>query len=406
MSRKVLLAVVAAVLASVCPVFAATPFGSFGGLVTGGNSGAGLLPLFGWALDDDGVDSVDILVDGFVAARANYGRTRPRVTQMFPHFPDSNGPGFAIQLDSTRYPNGLHKIEARVKSKSGEFAFLNPVTIEFTNVTHNLTPFGKIEFPNAQAELRGNCNLSDAARRFSVISGYAMDNGLTDEDTGVGYVELLVDRSLWANSRTDCRYSSAEGGLSDCYGLRRLDLEPLYPEVKDAPHSGFRFVLDVGAMISFFGYSPGAHVLTIRAGDHADQVKNIAEIEVTFTCDEFSGNEESFGEIGLPRPGLLFSGVVQTSGWALDWEGVSAIFVIVDGRVVGQATHGFARPGISALYPGYPESAGPGWQFALDTRLFPNGKHQLEVLVRDDLGDETFIGKREITIDNPVPPGH
>jgi len=79
---------------------------------------------------------------------------------------------------------------------------------------------------------------------------------------------------------------------------------------------------------------------------------------------------------------------------------VASIDVIVDGRVMGQATHGFSRPGISALYPGYPESAAPGWQFQLDTRLLSNGKHQLEVLVHDDLGDSTFIGKREITIDN------
>lgn len=400
MKRNVFGGIVVLALAA-APVFAAEPFGQFGGRVGGGNVGSGLMPIHGWALDDDGVLAVDILVDGIVVGRANYGRGRPGVTRKYPGYPDSATPGFAYQIDTTRFLNGRHRVEARVVSKKpGENRLLNARVFDFSNDTHNLKPFGRIEFPQQQAELRGNCDLADPARRYSVITGYAMDVGVTEEDTGVAYAELMIDRSLWANSRIDCRYSAPEGGLSDCYGLRRVDLEPLFPQVKDAPHSGFRFVLDVGALISYFGYTPGTHLLTIRSGDHSDQTANIDEIVVTFACDEDIVNEEAFGDIYLPKGGLIYAGTVQFNGWALDWEGVNQIVILVDGEIAGAATHGLARPGVSALFPGYPESAAPGWTFSLDTTKYSNGKHQLEVLVRDDVGGETYIGRREFTVDN------
>jgi N-acetylmuramoyl-L-alanine amidase len=404
MKRNVLLAVIATALlasASSAPAWAAAPFGSFGGKVGGGNSGGGMLPLFGWALDDNGVERVDILVDGVVVGGASYGRSRPQVTRRFPGYPDSAASGFAYELDTTHYLNGLHTISARIKSRAGEYAMLNARTFQFSNVQHNLAPFGKIELPNRGAEMRGNCGAGP--HRYSVVSGYAMDVGVQDYDTGVAWVELMIDREIWANSRTSCRFSPIEGGLSDCYGLRRLDLEPIFPNVKDAPHSGFRFVLDVGGLIATGLYTPGSHLLSIRAGDHAGQSKEIAEIAVTFTCDEFLGNENSFGEVGVPRIGMLHHGVIQAAGWALDWEGIHHIVIMVDSVPVGTATLGAARPQVSLDYPGYPQSAAPGWSFPLDTRQFANGEHLLEALVVDSTFRETYIGARRFIISNPVP---
>lgn len=399
MKRNVILFAVVAVLLVSIPAWAAPPFGSFGGIVGGGNSGAGLLPLHGWALDDDGVLAVDILVDGLVAGRAQYSRARAGVTAKFPGFPDSAAPGFAFELDTTHYLNGLHQVVARVKSKAGEVITLPAKTFRFVNVEHNLAPFGTIEFPKPQAELRGKCNLADPNRRFSVISGYALDAGTQPDDYGVGYVELLIDRAVWANSQVDCRFSIIEGGYSDCYGLRRVDIERTFPSLKDSPHSGFRFVLDVGFLMAV-GYTPGSHIVTVRAADHANQVRNIAEIPVNFSCDEDGLNENSFGDIDLPRNGLLHHGTILTSGWALDWEGISSIRILVDGHEIGIATGGFVRPDVTPFYPGFPESAAPGWQFNLDTTEFSNGEHVIDVIVIDDFGVQTYIGKRRFVINN------
>jgi hypothetical protein len=399
MKRNVILSVfVVMVLVSV-PVLAAPPFGSFGGTVGGGNSGAGLLPLHGWALDDDGVQAVDILVDGLLAGRAQYGRARAGVTAQFPGLPNSAAPGFAFQLDTTHYLNGLHTVTVRVKSTLGEVVNLPSKAIRFVNVEHNLAPFGTIEFPKPQAELRGKCDINNPNRRFSVISGYALDAGTQPDDYGVGYVELLIDRAVWANSQTDCRFSPVEGGYSDCYGLRRVDIERIFPSLKDSPHSGFRFVIDIGVLMAI-GYTPGSHLLTVRAGDHANQVRNISEMAVTFSCDEDGANENSFGDIDLPRNGLLHHGTILTTGWALDWEGISSIRILVDGHLAGTATQNIVRPEVSSAYPGFPESALPGWQFNLDTTQYSNGEHFIDVLVRDDAGVETYIGKRRFVINN------
>jgi hypothetical protein len=400
MKRNVILGIVLLALAA-GSAQAAQPFGQFGGIVGGGNSGTGLIPLHGWALDDNGVDAVDFYVDGLPAARANYGRARPGVTQKYPSYPDSALPGFAFQLDSTRYLNGLHKVEARVRSKAGEIVTLNPRVLEFINNPATLLPFGRIEFPQHQADLRGDCTVTNPARRFSVVTGYAMDLGLTDEDTGVGYVELLIDGAFYANSQVDCIFFPPAGGLSNCYGLRRTDLEPIFPYVRDAPHSGFRFVLDVGDLITNGNYTRGSHKLTIRAGDHADQVVNIDEIFVNFTCDEDIDNEDAFGDIYGPKNGLTYAGTITAQGWALDWEGVNEVVVLVDGEIKGPAVFGLSRPGVSALFPSYPDSAAPGWTFQLDTTKLSDGKHDLEILVRDDVGGETYIGKRTFTVYNP-----
>lgn len=402
MKCRVILVAIGAIALSIAPLCAATPFGQFSGQVGGGNAGDGQMPLTGWALDDDGVLAVDILVDGVVAGRANYGRARPGVTLRFPSFPDSGAPGFGFELDTTRYLNGQHTVAARVRSRSGEVVTLPSRSFTFVNVEHNLAPFGSLEFPQAHAELRGNCSQT-GTRRYSVISGYALDAGVQDDDSGIGYVELLIDRAVVANTTRNCHFSNDEGGLSNCYGIRRLDIERNFPGLKDSPHAGFRFVLDIGALLSSSLYNPGLHTLTVRAADHASQVRNIAEMDVTFICDQSTNNENSFGDIDLPRGGLLYNGLVQTTGWALDWEGISFIRILVDGRDFGLASTGFSRPDITFFYPGFPQSAAPGWTFMLETRALENGQHFLDVMVQDIFGRETYIGRRRFVVSNPLP---
>jgi hypothetical protein len=392
------------------------PFGQLGGLPTGNNGATGTIALTGWALATDGVFAVDILVDGSIIDRATYGRQRPGVAAQYPGFPDSKAAGFAYELDTTHFLNGLHNISARVQSRTSIVTYLNAVTVDVNNVTANLIPFGKIDFPNAQAELAGDCKNGGI---YSVIDGWAVDPGFQGQDLpdGVVYVEMLIDRSLtgdptnrnFFNTQDDCHFSTPEGGLSDCYGLRRDDIEAEFPGLKDAPHSGFRFVLDVGALLAehdAFGtplYAPGHHLLTIRVGDVFEQVSNVAEFPVFLTCIDFTHNTPSVGQIINPIPGLLYNGSILVAGWALDLEGVNAVVVEVDGVAQGIATYGFPDTTVTALHPSYPNSPNPAWLFNLDTTQLSNGRHEVEVKVVDNTGDETFIGKFPITIANVIP---
>jgi hypothetical protein len=378
-----------------------TPFGHFDGQVEGGNGATGVVPLVGWALDDDGVAAVDVFVDGISAGRATYGGFRPIVAARFPGFPDSDAAGFGFRLDTTRYLNGLHTVDALVISDSGERRFLNPLVFEFYNAGHLLKPFGRIEHPLENAELWGTCDTSLLQRRLTVVDGWALDVGAEEDDFGVGYVELMIDGSLLANSRLHCAYLPAFGGPTQCYGVRRLDIERVFPLVKDSPHAGFRFVMDVGDLIAF-GYSEGAHLLTIRSGDIAGQVTEIHRVPVTFRCDDVLGNEASFGEIDLPVDSLLFGGEpVEITGFAVDFEGVERVEIHVDGNPLGNAVLGLPRPLVAASFPGYPGVATAGWSFVLDVDALADGFHQIQAIVVDEQGGTTLIGERTFKVDNP-----
>ncbi len=401
MNAKKILTIIAVSTLAAAPVFAASPFGFLDGKTTGGNGATGVVPLVGWALDDDGVRAVDIYVDGVIAGRAHYGRNRPGVTRHFPGYPDSDAAGFAFQLNSTHYLNGVHEVQAQVVSQSGERTYLNAVQILFTNTTHLLAPFGEIEFPRPSAELYGTCDLAASPRRLTAVLGWTLDAGVEIGDMGVGYVELLIDGSIFANSRVDCIYSNTleNRGLTECYGLRRLDIEKLFPNLANAPQAGFRFVMDIGHLIDW-GYAEGQHVLTIRVGDIAGQVSDVAEIPVSFQCDNRIGNEEGFGWIARLEPINIVDGVAHAQGWALDWEGVARVEVFVDGSLLGDATYGRSTPAIALQYPGYPSNTHAGWDFSFNTNELADGRHDLQAILIDSEGQSTLLGERSFVIDN------
>jgi N-acetylmuramoyl-L-alanine amidase len=394
---------VALCLAAAVPASAAVPFGVFEGLPVGQNAGAGILPLTGWALDDDGIERVEIFVDGVVVGIADIHQNRPDVQLVFPGYPNPGNAGFGFQWDSTAFINDVYSVTARVTSNTGEQVLLDPKEIQIYNTTHLLAPFGQITFPNPSAELDGTCDLGDVTRRYSVIEGWALDVGVESGDTGVKYVELLINGSLWANSHSDCFFSEAQGGYVNCYGLPSLDVEDLFPTVANSPHARWRFVLDVGALINGFGYSVGFHELTVRVGDVSGQVANVAEIPVIFTCTEFTDNEGAFGFIDDPENGELTSGITQVSGWALDREGIALVQIFLDGEFQGNAVYGLPRGDVKTLYPGYPDSNAAGWTFSLNTTVTSDGQHHLQARAVDDLGVPGILGERYFTVRNEAP---
>ncbi|MEM9293556.1 MAG: Ig-like domain-containing protein [Acidobacteriota bacterium] len=404
----VLLGVTALLLSLAVPADAAEPFGRFGGIVGGGTGGGNLLPLHGWCLDDDGVRFIEILVDDAIVGRASYGRARAGVAAAHPGFPDSEAGGFAYQLNTAFFTNGLHKVQPRCISNSGEKRLLNARTLEFTNSALTLVPFGKINFPQKNVELFGVCDLTEPNRRYSIIDGWALDAGVDESDAGMAFVELLIDGAIFANTRRDCIFDPDSGGLTNCYGLVRQDIERRFPDLRDSPNAGWRFALDVGALISGVGYSQGLHVLTVRASDVGGQVDEVDEFAVNFFCDENITNEGSFGLVGQPVAGRQYSGILSMSGWALDREGVKEVEVHVDGELVGLAAYGSPRFTVGSRYPSYPDRGGPGWSFALDTSNFTNGEHNIQVFVIDNgiIADppvpsaRVLIGERTVTFAN------
>lgn len=391
--------------------------GFFEGPLNGLNAGSGAIGMTGWALADTGVRKVTIQVDGVDIGAAGYGSFRPLVEDQHPGFPDTSGAGFGYNLNSTDFANGRHHISAKVETFGGTVVVIPAVSpnlsvifdgrlpVHFTNNTSILVPFGDINLPQRNADLFGVCDLNNPNRRYTVVSGWALDLGVELHDAGVGYVELMVDGVIQDNTRTGCFYSPETGGLTNCYGLQRLDIERSYPFALDAPSSGYRFVLDIGFLLNN-GYAQGHHTLGIRAGDLSNQAIEIAEIPVDFFCVENQNNEQSFGFIETPRLGRAFADLINFQGWALDWEGVGSVEVFVDGTSVGLASFGVGlggRPGVQGQFPGYPDAAAPVWRLSdYDSTNLSEGFHQVQVRVTDQVGISTLIGETTFFVNNVV----
>ena len=240
--------------------------------------------------------------------------------------------------------------------------------------------------------------------RYAVVRGWALDLGMTNEDTGISWVELETNGALAGNTRTGCVFDSRLGGLTNCYGLPRIDLETSHPFAFDAPSAGYRFVLDVGAMLNNNTVTLGSNELIVRAGDWANHFEDIDRVSVNFLCaEDFS--EESFGEIESPREGRLYSGLLDLEGWALDGEGIDEVRLYIDGQLVAGTSYGMGlgtRPVVEEDYPGFPDSLAPVFQnLSFDTTTLTNGFHSFTAEVIDDEGDRAFIGGEVIfRVDN------
>jgi len=373
---------------------------SDGPLGRGDTTATGVTGFTGWALAVSGVRSVQIMVDGVIIMDAHYGGTRQGLSDLFPGFPGGDNVGFGVRLDTARFTNGEHVVDFLVTANDGRTAFLNSRTIVFTNSIHLLTPFGELESPPENATLIGRCDVDFPNRHYTAFVGWALDTGDEIGHRGVGWVELLFDGVIMRNTRRDCNLNVAAGGLVDCYGINRHETTGFFPSLPDTPSSGFRFVLDIGELIDG-GISRGHHDIIIRAGDISGQQYNIAEIPVNVFCIEDFVNLDSIGDIEVGDAPGIHGGTVNVHGWALDAEGVSTVRILIDGVFKANASYGFARPGVTLLYPSFPNSLAPAWMYLLDTTTLTNGPHTLGVEVRDIPGTPTFIGERHFQVFNP-----
>lgn len=421
------------------------------------NAGSGYIGLVGWALASSPIRRVVMTVDGEDVGQVNYGFARPDVTALFPGFPNSALPGWAYNLNSTLFLNGEHTVAVRVETTGGSSFLLHGENLFFTNNAHLLEPFGEIDSPGRNEDVFGTCQrfvvgdgvceigllencinspdcnslefgfpgdqfccgdgvgpnpigCDDAADRcngggnvcseeerirYTVVRGWALDLGLTQEDTGVSWVELETNGAIVGNTRTSCVFNPTQGGLTNCLGLPRLDLEGRFPFAFNAPSAGFRFALDVGALITSGLATRGSNTLTARAGDISNQFEDIFDVPVNFLCEE-EVSEPSFGQIESPRQGRIYSGSLTFEGWALDGEGIDRVEVYVDGDLLPGTAFGAGlgtRPIVAAEYPGFEDTEAPVWRLKdFDTNQLANGVHQLQVRVVDDEGDSVFIG--------------
>ena len=372
---------------------------------------SGSFPVVGWAVDTDGIGRIDILIDGGVMQSAIYGDARPDVGNTYPDLPVANFSGFIAEVDTTRIQDGVHLLEVVAFDRFGLSKRIGARQVQIFNNEINLKPFGYLDEPLRDAVLYGTrCNLApviisppvNPQSHITPVRGWALDLG-TRQDLGrVSYVEMMIDGVRWA-STDDCAFSGLFGAYVNCYGLPRFDVQRFYPTYPDAPHAGFMFTLDVGALLAL-GVPPGHHVLKVRVGDQQQTFTELPGpqgIPVFFECAENRVAAAS-GFIDVPVQFDYVKGNVTFQGWAAnETSTVATVEIVVDGNCIGQAQNGFPRPDVALSFPTLRNSANSGWRFTRDTTKLSNARHRLTVRVLDTSGFRTEIGSVDFFVQNP-----
>jgi hypothetical protein len=105
-----------------------------------------------------------------------------------------------------------------------------------------------------------------------------------------------------------------------------------------------------------------------------------------------------FGWLDAPIANQTLTASVPIAGWVLDDGEVAGVEVFVDGTAVGTGAYGLSRPDVATVYPHAPERV--GFSYALDTRRFADGPHELLVRATDKAGHVTALPEVPIVVHN------
>jgi hypothetical protein len=387
-----------------------------------GVSANGILAVVGWALDDRTVDHVDVFVDGLIERQAVTGIPRADVAADYPDNPDAILSGFILNIDSTRYANGVHTVTVKAVDDQGQQGVLGVRRVQMFNNSPNLAPFGEVEFPLLNATWIGTCVAPNPipggpsggpggivdTRFLMLANGWALDTSVAQERGGVSHVILEIDGTVIKDTRVNChRESLLANALVDCYGYYRPDIEMLYPGFPQVPNVGFQFFVDVGLLLSQEGFREGAHLLQIKALDKEDSASLLREVPIIMECATGNTDPPPIGFIDDPTNYQFIGGVFPVIGWALDLDVVVKVRILVDGFPQVDpishkdfATLGFNSPDVAAQFPNFPQVNAARFLFNLDTTKISNSEHDLLIEVTDGRGHVRSAGTRRVIVDN------
>ncbi len=111
----------------------------------------------------------------------------------------------------------------------------------------------------------------------------------------------------------------------------------------------------------------------------------------------------------VSQNGAQVTGDLFVSGWALETIPLTAVSILVDNKVVGNAFYGTPRPDIVQAIPGSPEDC--GFSLGIDTTTLANGLHTIAVNVTDSASNVTSMLNYpnnsltlQVNVNNTAPP--
>jgi hypothetical protein len=87
---------------------------------TDGQKVSGILPIFGWALDQKGITKIELFIDDQFVGNIPYGGLRLDVKHAYPDYPDPEDSGFAMIWNYSTLSSGNHSVKVKVQNQDGQ----------------------------------------------------------------------------------------------------------------------------------------------------------------------------------------------------------------------------------------------------------------------------------------------
>ncbi|WP_064200875.1 S8 family serine peptidase [Brevibacillus brevis] len=133
--------------------------------------------------------------------------------------------------------------------------------------------------------------------------------------------------------------------------------------------------------------------LTIKYGNQS------IKIPVVITAAEV---RKAIGEIETPANDAIIHGSYTIAGWFLHPSTPTRYQVFLDGKEVGQANSGIARPDIALLHPDY-QNTHAGFSYTMDLSELQSGHHTVSVVVTDSEGKQYPLPEKSFAVGEVAP---
>jgi hypothetical protein len=396
---------------------------------------SGVYPVTGWVIDPDGIRTttapdgkvradIEVMVDEMVVGQAVYPLPRPDVAIAHPDVATAFNSGFQMNLDTTRFTNGMHTISVRVWDTLGMSRVVGSMDVWLENNYATLGPFGRIDWPMSNGHFYSTgcapTTNPPSGITFSPgdhmdwVSGWVVDQSDQSIFEGVVSVELLLNGSVVKNTAIDCgpvTMATAVTYQANCYGIERPDILYQYPQFgTDAKYAGFffdvftRYYLETGQLhrgLNFLG-------VQARTRDPLRPAVMISEVPIIVNCETNFLNP-TYGELEVPVAMQYLMNTQLVKGWVIDFPGnVKQLNFYVDGILDGSLIAGagvslnMPRPDVPAKYPWLPSPVSyySGFEYNLDTAKYVDGVHQLVIEAVGYNGNSNFWVQRPLVFNN------
>ncbi len=263
------------------------PFGSFDTPLNGAAGITGAIPVTGWALDDIGMEKVEIWRDPVLAAGEVNSLyyigsglfvegARPDIETIYPGYPGNSTAGWGYMLLTNMLPghgNGIYRLHAFATDKEGNVVLLGTRIIGCDNA-NAVKPFGTIDTPSQGGTASGN--------RF-VNFGWVLTPMPKTLPLDGSTIQVYVDGILLGDLQSP-----------NVYNAYRKDVADNFPGLNNSNGPVGAFFLDTTQ------YANGIHTIWWMATDNQSQWDGIGSR--FFMIDNAGGSPQPGLSLDLPRP--------------------------------------------------------------------------------------------------------